>query len=345
MRGHDDLHPIEPEEARQWYLDARSSELADSSLRAHRIRLGHFVRWCDEVGIDNMNDVQPRHIERFKVWRRDDGDLNNVSLNTQLTTLRRFMRWAEGVQAVPQGFHEFVDPPTLAPKEGVRHAFMEPDDALACREWMRTFHYASRDHVTFELLWHTGCRTGDLIALDLDDYYPHEGTVWFNHRPETETPLKNGEEGERPVGIAPRIQEILNDYITITRRDVTDDYDRRPLITTRHGRMGTTTVRRAVYAASRPCKWEGECPVDKDPEECAAAKNKSLGHECPESHSPHAVRKGAITFARRNEFPIEEVSGRMDVSPDVIREHYDKNTKEQEMERRRRLWDDIEDDE
>lgn len=51
------LEPIEPETAVELYLSDRNSELAEATLAAHRSRLGHFNRWCDERGIDNLNEL------------------------------------------------------------------------------------------------------------------------------------------------------------------------------------------------------------------------------------------------------------------------------------------------
>lgn len=39
------------------YLAERKSELAQTSLYSHRSRLNHFVKWCADEDISNLNDL------------------------------------------------------------------------------------------------------------------------------------------------------------------------------------------------------------------------------------------------------------------------------------------------
>lgn len=124
-----DLQPLTLQEAKNWYVDSRQTELSESTIRAHKYRLSPFVRFCEEEDIENMNDLSGRHFDRYKIWRRENGDLNNVTLNTQLSTIRVFIKWAEGVDAVPKGLHEYITPPSMAPQEDVRTVILEDDQA------------------------------------------------------------------------------------------------------------------------------------------------------------------------------------------------------------------------
>jgi len=55
------------------------NELTEATIYSHRSRLGHFVRWCDEQGIGNLNDLTGRQLHRYRLWRRDEGDLSLAS--------------------------------------------------------------------------------------------------------------------------------------------------------------------------------------------------------------------------------------------------------------------------
>lgn len=78
---------------------------------------------------------------------------------------------------------------------------------------------------------------GTTVALDFEDYLQGRNQIKVRHRPDTGTPLKNGKEAERMVNISGDVAEVLNDYIKLPRADVTDDYGREPLFTTRCGRL------------------------------------------------------------------------------------------------------------
>ena len=48
--------------------------------------------------------------------------------------------------------------------------------------------------------------------------------------------------------------------------------------------------------------------------------------QCPSSVSPHAVRGGGSTYALADEWQINALGGRADVTPDILDEHYSEVT-------------------
>lgn len=335
------LEPITPADALEWYIDSRKAELRPSTIKAHQYRLNHFVRFCEDQGIESMADLSGKHFAQYKVWRRKDGDLNNVSLNTQLSTLRVFIKWAEGVDAVTLDLHEYITPPTMSHNEDVSTAILRDEEAADILRYYNKYEYASRDHTLMELLWHTGMRSGAIRAIDLDDLDRSNKAIYVHHRPDKGTPLKNGNAGERVVALKDDVFQVVIDYVEHNRKPTTDDQGREPLFSTTHGRLAKQTMRRAVYAATRPCVYRGSCPHDREIDECEAAGTSRNASKCPSTVSPHAVRKGAITWARLNDIPVDAISGRMDVSPEVLKKHYDQRTSKEEMESRRRYFDSL----
>lgn len=89
---------------------------------------------------------------------------------------------------------------------------------------------------------------------------------------------------------------------------------------------------------TRPC-WRGEgCPHDRDPEECEAAHYSKMS-TCPSARSPHDVRSGRVTAHRLADEDRSLVSNRMDASEDILDKHYDRRSKRQKAEQRRRFFD------
>lgn len=331
-----ELEPIEPNEAVQMYLTERSSELAASSLKAHEYRLSHLIRWCEERRIENLNTITGRKLHEYKTWRREDGDLNNVTLKTQMDTLRVFIRFCERIDGVPKNLSEKIQSPSLAAGENRRTVLLDHEDASSLLSYLERFRYASFDHVLLLLLWRTGVRTGGVRTLDVTDYHPKKARLRLEHRPDTETPLKNGKEGERLIAISPETVSVLDDWIEYNRPETPDEYGRQPLLTTINGRVSSSAIRETVYRLTRPCEYTGECPHGREQESCEAL---NTGHgwasKCPSSVSPHAIRRGSITHFLSRDVPEKVVRDRMNVSSSVLSEHYDSRSEEQKVEQRR----------
>ena len=73
----EDLEPISPERALELYLEDKARDCRQSTVDAHRSRIGFLVRWCGDYGIENLNDLTARDLHEYRVWRRED--LNVVS--------------------------------------------------------------------------------------------------------------------------------------------------------------------------------------------------------------------------------------------------------------------------
>lgn len=331
-----ELEPLEPVEAIEQYLSSREQDATKSTIQNHRYRLKQFRIWAEENGLENLNNLTGRRIEEFKNWRISEGGINAVTLEQHLRTIRVFTRYCESIDAVEKGTSDKIIVPRLSKGEKVREEFVDEESAEEIISYLRKYEYATRSHIIFHLLWHTGMRRGALNSLDLEDWNSKEGYLSVHHRPETGTPLKLGEEGERNITIANgSLAEALDDYIENNRHSTEDDSGRDPLLTSRNGRLHGTSIQHHVYKVTRPCFYSGECPHNEEIDSCE--HNYAQGYSsCPSSLSPHPIRRGAITAHLDNDVPKEIASERMSVSVDTLEKHYDARDKEQKRLNRKK---------
>jgi len=334
------LEPLSPGEAKEMFLAERRGQVAERTVQADDYRLRHFITWMEENGIENTNDLDGRTLHKFRLWRKEDGDLNKVSLRTQLKSLRVFIKWCESIDAVEEGLHEKILLPTPSKEEERREETLRTGQAEEVLEYLRRFEYASRSHALLELLWHTGLRIGAVYSLDIEDYDPEEERLEMTHRPETGTALKNKSEGERMIALSRYVCEVLDDFIEHNRLEVLDEHGREPLFPSEQGRLSISTMRERVYTVTRPCYYGEGCPHEREQEDCEATRY-GYRSKCPSSVSPHSVRRGAITHFLTEDIPEQVVSDRMNVDQKVLDKHYDKRSEEVKVEQRRGYLDNI----
>lgn len=333
------LEPLSPSKAEELYLQSRENELADRSLELHEKHVGSFVDWYLNEGEkgENMNDVTARTVHEYKLYIKEKFAQSTLSI--YLSTVRQFVEFCESIDAVAAGTSQKIVLPNR--DRNARTEMLESDDATAILSYLRKYHYASRTHALMTLLWHTGIRTGTIRSLDVGDVDSERERLRIRHRPETGTPLKNTEKAERYIALSTEVNDILSDYIDESRHAVIDDYNRKPLFTTKRGRPAKNSIRRNIYAATRPCTTGRGCPHNKDPNSCEAAQRTNDACKCPSTVSGHPVRRGAITHHLRQDVPEKVVSDRMNVSQDVLDEHYDRRTEDEKAEQRRQFLSNI----
>lgn len=322
----DDLIPMEPEDGADRFLAHRAPRWRDATYDNAVHRMGVWLDWCEEAGIDDLNDLTGRDLSDFVAWRRDQ--IAPITLQKQLSTIRVFLRWAANTDAVREGLAEKLQAPELPDGAEASDTVIEPDRVKRILAYLDRHDYASREHAMAALLWRTGMRRGSLHSLDVDDLRPDDDAIVIRHRPEEGTKLKNGADGERWVYLGPTWYQIVADYVTDRRIDKTDEYGREPLLTTRNGRIHKTTITDNCYRLTRTCDITGECPVGRDIEECEGTRHPGY---CDVKRGPHAWRRSAISEHLRLGTDPDAVSERMNVSLKVLYRHYDVRTNREKM--------------
>lgn len=249
------LEAIDPSEAVDLYLTQKEEDASARTVQAHSYRLKQFRQWCDKEGIDNMNSLTGRRLYEYRLWRKEDGDLNTVSLRTQLCTLRAFLRFCESIDAVESEFHDEILLPTISKKQGSREEMLESDRAEEIQAYFLKFEYTSLNHCLFEIFWSTSARFGAVHALDTDDFSIAKQSLAFRHRPGNWIPLKNRDSGERQVAIADETTVVIQDYLENNRPNITDAQRREPLIASENGRINQSNIRALIYSMTRSCEY------------------------------------------------------------------------------------------
>jgi integrase len=299
-------------EAVRYYLQDREGEISPNTADKLQWQLRRFGRWCTENGITDISELDPFDIHRYKNERQ--GEVKPVTLKSEMSNLTTFLSLFERV-GVAEGLTDAIDTSQIRVDSRVRDERLSPDAARDILNHLSEHHPYERDTALAYTLWEGGMRTGGVVALDISDYHPRKRSLEIKHRPEKGTRLKNGSKGEREIMVSKTLADILDGYIKHHRRDKTDDYGREPLFTTRCGRISAVTVRKTMYRLTEDCDH-----VDG-----------RLG--------PHAARKGAIGRHLNEEWKIQHVSERCDVTERRLREHYDTRPENEKMEARRQMYD------
>lgn len=368
-----DLEPMDPRDAFELWMRRQEGRKADETLQSYRYRVKKFVEWLEEQGFDNLNELTGRDIILYDA-ERQDANVQQNTLNNEYGTIRLYLKFCADIDAVDENLPSTVRPPTLSSSDRVNTEKLPQERAERILDNLSQFRYASRDHVMILLLWRTTARLGAIRALDLEDVYldkddldrlrvqedvDDEGVfgeiledvsvpfVYFRHRPDQDTPLKNGYAGERPVNLKPWVGNILGDYIRVNRVDRTEESGRRPLLTTDQGkyaRISKSGIRNRIYRLTQPCRFGGDCPHEREIESCDA---RGAGYEsqCPSSRSPHRIRTGSITWHRDRGWPPEVLSEKANTSTEMIKRVYDQPERLKRMQSRRAFLDQLDDNE
>lgn len=330
-----DAPDLTPTEARDRWLNKRRVDCSESTISTYHYRLKLFVEWCQERdGVSTVADLSGWDLEEYEVSRREQG-VAPSTLHNELKTIRQWLDYLGKIGAVDRGLHEAVDVPNLDAPDTTDDTKLATDAASPLLRYYRASDkHGAREHVLVELAWWTGARVGGIRAIDLRDIELEDGYVWFAHRPDTGTPLKNGNDGQRAVALSDDVVDAISAYQQHYRGDARDKYDRQPLLTSERGRPTPGTLRDWMYHATQPCIHD-PCPHGKQMESCEY-RTYDKGGGCPSSRSPHQVRTGAITWMLDCGLEPSVVAKRVNATIEVIRRHYDKQDDVQEMEIRRR---------
>lgn len=322
-------------ELAELFIKDRTGEKTPSTIHNNQGHLDHFCGWCEQNNVDSVRELNGQDLLEYKFDLRDGRAKTTV--RNHFSTLRTFFRFCNRIDATREDQHlaEKLEAPDFSKGEKSRDDMLNFDVVEKILDYLDTYEYATAKHALFTVFWHTGCRRGALRGLDLCDYKPVQdrehgryALLQFAHRPETDTPLKNGDRGEREVILWPDHAEVVEDYIEVKRLDKTDEHEREPLFTSGNGRYTASAIQAMIYALTRPCVYGDTCPHNRDVEECPATSYDSASR-CPSSVSPHPMRRTAITYhLDQKNWTYEASSGRFDVSVDVLKEHYDESSKE-----------------
>lgn len=346
--GEIELKSEHPVSVVEFFLSVHVDDWSDWTYKDYSYDLTRFLEYCEYAEIDDLSELSSRDLIGFKEWRKKDGNIGLATLHGQLANIRVLIRWCGQVEIVDPGLADKIEMPDLDPSDIVSYTRISSERANQIKDHFSQREYVPRKYAEFALMWGVLVRLGGARSVDLDDYNREEGYIELSHRPEEDTPLKNGESevegegGEREINLPDWVCEALNTYIDGTgdphhpkRIETEDEYGRQPLFTTKFGRVSESTLRRDLYRITQPCQHGQECPHDMTADECEARNNNNLLSQCPSSVSPHPVRRGGICHQIKQGVPKDTICERADVSRKVLKKHYDLRTKEEARQQRR----------
>lgn len=255
----------------------------------------------------------------------------DATILTYTKNVRAWLKWVNKRGLCDKSIYRLLDKDELGLTPQARDEALPAPEASHILQTLQQQRRGSAAGALMELLWNCGPRIGGVHSLDISDLDTVNNDLYFRHRPDQGTHLKNGEEdddtagnGERVIAIRPRAVKAIELYLQTDHPGVIDEYGRKPLFATVRGRASRSTLRRWVYEATS-CRWLHGGPVDVT---CDGSCDPD-SDVCPHSYYPHAIRRGSIVDHLSGGLRPDKAGGRFNVSTPVIKKHYDPRVEKQ----------------
>jgi site-specific recombinase XerD len=328
----DRVRDLEPREAAERFLSHREGQNAPTTIRNYRNRLETFLEWAENhEEIKQMRDLDGYLLDEY-AFHLQGHEHAPTTRKGKLTVLVQLLKYCARLEVVEPYLPHLVELPQLDDGEETSDVKLDSDDARALLQFYRNDirKRGTAQHVVLELAWHVGGRRSCMRALDLDDWHPDDRVLIFRNR--EGTLLKRREAHERNVIVSEPVAEVIDFWIARERPQKRDEFGRKPLLTTTHGRAAGGTIQKWCYLATQPCLHQA-CPHNRERHSCEYV-DRSLGSGCPSSRSPHQIRTGSITWQLNNGLSYDEVAARVAAKPSTIRRYYDKPDHDEALSRR-----------
>lgn len=197
--------PVDPEVVSLFVQFLNNNDLAENSRRAITNDLRKFAKWFVESNKEsfNIHRVTTRDVVNFRDHLRRVQEQAVSTVNRAIVSVRRFLNWLRVEGHIAKN-------PADAVKE-LRSVELAPQglDRTDVRKLLREAELRAdvRANAIFHLFLYTGCRCGDLVALELSDVILNDrsGTVTFRHG-------KGGKQRSVPLPLQAR--HAMTDYLS-----------------------------------------------------------------------------------------------------------------------------------
>jgi site-specific recombinase XerD len=315
---------------------SRREQRSPETRSQYKRTIPKFIQFADTNDVEGPHQINTELVDRYVDELKASYE-TDATVYTHTKNIRTWFNWMNDRQLCDESVIKILSKDELGLSPAARDEALPEPVATEILNRLRNRQFGTDIHAALELFWNTGVRLGGGQSLDLDDFYPDKNELWLEHRPETETRLKNGDDrddtpgdGERVIQLSDEVVDALQQYIDTERPAVSDAYGRQPLFTTTRGRASKSTLRRWLYEATS-CRWQSDddtkpnCDGNCDPD----------SHICPQSYYPHAIRRGSIVNHLSGGLRPDLASQRFDVSVAVIKKHYDPRTKRERKQVRK----------
>lgn len=172
-------------------------DLQPATVRNYVSDVRHFMAWCEAIGSENRDTVQPFALERvatptltrYREYLQHELQLQPATINRHLVSLKRYFGWAADRQLIARNPASVVK---LVPQMArpARHLADHEEAALvAAAENSGSL----RDRTLIVLMLHTGLRVNEVCSLQRDHVVLHKRSgylkVWGKRNKYREVPL------------------------------------------------------------------------------------------------------------------------------------------------------------